>query len=532
MEAIAPGDVIANKYRIEREIGRGGMGVVFAALHVDLDQEVAVKILHDYAAYDQGAIARLLREARAAAKIPSNHVVRVMDVGALPEGGAYIAMERLEGRDLADVLREHGPLAVRDAVDYLIETCDAVAAAHAAGIIHRDLKPANLFVAQAPDGSSIIKVLDFGVSKIVPKSGQPTPTGELTQTGQIFGSPNYMSPEQLRSATDVDGRTDIWALGVVFYELISGKLPFLGNSMADVLAAVVRDTPAPLSTVCPDAPPELARVISRCLEKEPSDRFGDVVELANALAPFASPDKQTLVARIKRVVAVRASAPSRPGAMDQFPTPPRGVSHDKQHTPNMIAVERGLQAQSARVDSSAPAPVTTKPFRMVLFALAGLIFMGIAVMATQATKSNSAATMPKSPSSSAPSTSASAMPMASEVATSMPVVRPVEPAASVIATPAKVKFEFATKPEKVHVFRDNVLLGTTPLSLEFERSRTSIKLLFNAWGYRAQEVTIVPEADRSMIVELAPAGAIRPAPAPAPAAKSSTGRLPGDLEPF
>ncbi|HRI68811.1 MAG TPA: serine/threonine-protein kinase, partial [Polyangium sp.] len=199
MEAIAPGEIIANKYRIEREIGRGGMGVVFAALHVDLDQEVAVKILHEYAAYDQAAIARLLREARAAAKIPSNHVVRVMDVGALPEGGAYITMELLQGRDLADVLRLNGPLSVSEAVDYLIETCDAVAAAHAAGIIHRDLKPANLFVSQAPDGTPIIKVLDFGVSKIIPKSGQSATTGELTQTGQIFGSPSYMSPEQLRS---------------------------------------------------------------------------------------------------------------------------------------------------------------------------------------------------------------------------------------------------------------------------------------------------------------------------------------------
>ncbi|HMY18336.1 MAG TPA: serine/threonine-protein kinase, partial [Polyangium sp.] len=188
METIAPGVVIAGKYKIEREIGRGGMGVVFAALHVDLDQPVAVKILHDYAAYDQAAVARLLREARAAAKIASNHVVRVMDVGALSDGGAYIAMELLEGRDLADILREHGPFEFVDAVDILIEACDAVAAAHGAGIIHRDLKPANLFVAQMPDGSSTIKVLDFGVSKIVPKSGQTPASSELTQTGQIFGS--------------------------------------------------------------------------------------------------------------------------------------------------------------------------------------------------------------------------------------------------------------------------------------------------------------------------------------------------------
>ena len=311
MQAIASGAVIAGKYRIEREIGRGGMGVVFAAQHVDLDQPVAVKILHEYAAYDQDAVARLLREARAAAKISSNHVVRVMDVGELPEGGAYIAMELLAGQDLADVLQERGRLAVDDAVDYFIEVCDAVAAAHAAGIIHRDLKPANLFVAQLSDGSPTIKVLDFGVSKIVPKPGEAASSDVRTQTGQIFGSPNYMSPEQLRSASDVDGRTDIWALGVVFYELVSGKPPFAGTSMADVLAAVVRDTPAPLSQVCPDVPADLAQIIARCLEKDAADRFANVVELANAVAPFASAEKRALVESVRRVVLVRAASPSR-----------------------------------------------------------------------------------------------------------------------------------------------------------------------------------------------------------------------------
>jgi len=528
METIAVGDVIAGKYRIEREIGRGGMGVVFAALHVDLDQPIAVKILHEYAAYDQAAISRLLREARAAAKISSNHVVRVMDVGAFAEGGAYIAMELLEGRDLADVLREQGPIPVTGAIDYLVEACDAVAAAHAAGIVHRDLKPANLFVTEGADGISTIKVLDFGVSKIVPQAGQAVNSGELTQTGQIFGSPNYMSPEQLRSATDVDGRTDIWALGVVFYELVSGKLPFGGSSMADVLAAVVRDTPAPLSTVCPDVSAELAAIIARCLEKEPRDRFADVVEFAQALAPFASAEKRALIARIKRVVAVRAAAPSRPGSSELFPTPSRGVSHNKHHTPNMVAVERGARAESPRTEVTGPVNESAKPRRLLLTALGGLIFVVIAVIAIRAATSGNAASATHDvpvPSAVLPPPSIVVAPI--EPAPQIPAAASVALAPSAAVVQNKVKFEFTTKPPKVQVFRENVLLGTTPLALEFERSRTSIKLVFNAWGYRAQEVTIVPEMDRSMVVELAPAGAVR-----GKDPKNSDGRLPRDLEPF
>jgi len=191
MDCVAIGTLIAGKVRVEREIGRGGMGVVFAATHIDLEQPVAVKVLVDHAAYDRDAITRFIREARAVARIQSEHVTRVMDVGVLPDGGAYIVMELLEGMDLADYLHDHGPLPVPVAVGYILEACDALAAAHARGIVHRDLKPANLFLARRQDHTEVVKVLDFGVSKILDKSGEGAATAAavstLTQPGQIFG---------------------------------------------------------------------------------------------------------------------------------------------------------------------------------------------------------------------------------------------------------------------------------------------------------------------------------------------------------
>jgi serine/threonine-protein kinase len=295
---------IAGKYRIERELGKGGMGLVVAATHVDLGQRVAIKLLHASAAYDTEALARFTREARAAARIQGEHVVRVMDVGSLEDGTAYIVMEYLEGDNLEAVLQQRGPLPIPVAVGWLLEACEGVAAAHAAGIVHRDLKPANLFLAKQPDRRTLIKVLDFGVSKIMrPPDASALDEAVVTQTGQVFGSPNYMSPEQLRSAGRVDVRADIWALGAVLQEMLTGRPPFLRGSMAEVLAAIMRDPPPPLRGVRPDAPPELERVLLRCLSKAPEERFADVRELGRALAPFGAKGAEESVERIARLLS-------------------------------------------------------------------------------------------------------------------------------------------------------------------------------------------------------------------------------------
>ncbi|HET9959746.1 MAG TPA: protein kinase [Polyangiaceae bacterium] len=279
---VAPGDVLAGKYRVERVLGAGGMGVVVAALHLELDERVAVKFLLPEVSQDSNAAARFIREARAAARIKSEHVARVIDVGRLESGAPYMVMEYLEGSDLESLVSQ-GPLPIEDAVDYVIQACHAMAEAHGVGIVHRDLKPANLFVCQRPDGTRGVKVLDFGISKT-------TDTGEanLTRTSTMMGSPLYMSPEQMRSARDVDRRTDIWALGAILYQLFSGRTPFHGETLPELVSAILTDDPAPLCNARPELPRELEAIVMRCLRKTPSARFDHVGELVHALTPFGS----------------------------------------------------------------------------------------------------------------------------------------------------------------------------------------------------------------------------------------------------
>ena len=232
-----PGDVLAGKYRVERVLGSGGMGVVVAAMHLTLQERVALKFLLPEGAKKEETVTRFLREARAAAKIKSEHVARVSDVGTLESGAPYLVMEYLDGSDLSALLRRDGPLPPRDAVEYVLQACEALAEAHAVGIVHRDLKPANLFLARHAGGAPRIKVLDFGISKLTARDpSMPPDDPSMTRTRAWLGSPLYMSPEQMRSARDVDTRTDIWALGVILYELLSGKPPFDGETFPELCA--------------------------------------------------------------------------------------------------------------------------------------------------------------------------------------------------------------------------------------------------------------------------------------------------------
>jgi serine/threonine protein kinase len=311
MHPVREGDVLAGKYRIERVLGQGGMGVVVAAHHVQLAQRVALKFLLPEACANGEAVARFLREARAAVQIQSEHVARVSDVGQLENGSPYMVMEFLHGSDLGAVLSTRGPLPIADATDYLLQAMEAVAEAHAIGIVHRDLKPANLFLTSRRDGSALVKVLDFGISKATQGEGGLS----LTSTSAVMGSPLYMSPEQVRSAKDVDARADIWALGVILHELLVGAPPFHADTASALFAAIIADPPVPLRQRRPEAPLALEAVLARCLEKDRARRYSSVAELATALEPFAPPASATSVARISRVLGVTgvAAAPASVG---------------------------------------------------------------------------------------------------------------------------------------------------------------------------------------------------------------------------
>jgi serine/threonine-protein kinase len=319
------GDVFAGKYAIERPLGLGGMGAVFLARHLELDERVALKVLlpaTTAGAPSGEAAARFIREARAAIKIRNEHVVRILDVGRL-EGAPYIVMEYLEGSDLARLLDDHGCLPIDDAIEYVVQACEAIAAAHAMGVVHRDLKPANLFLARTSDGHPCVKVLDFGISKIQGSSdGESTGKNPaLTSTTTVMGTPCYMSPEQLRSTRDVDARADIWSIGAILHALLTGTPPYDGESNADVSAKIIRDLPTPVRQLRSDVPTELEAIILRCLEKDRDRRFPDVAELAQALAAVAA--RPAVAASAARVVrSTVAAAPT----LSSLPPPPPAIT--------------------------------------------------------------------------------------------------------------------------------------------------------------------------------------------------------------
>jgi serine/threonine-protein kinase len=304
---VREGDLVGGKYLVERVLGVGGMGVVVAATHTGLHQRVALKFLLPQAALKPDVVGRFAREARAAARLHSEHVAKVLDVGELEAGSPFMVMEYMDGEDLDQLVRRSGPLPVDVTTAYVLEACEAVAEAHSMGIVHRDLKPANLFLARRPDGPPIVKVLDFGISKSTLGASQ----AHMTKTSSVMGSPLYMSPEQMASAKTVDLRSDIWALGVVLYELLAGRPPFVAETMPELVLAIVHGEHVPVAKLRADVPAGLDAAIERCLTKAPAQRFATIRELAEAIAPYAPARSAISVERVSHVLrqTMDASAP-------------------------------------------------------------------------------------------------------------------------------------------------------------------------------------------------------------------------------
>jgi serine/threonine-protein kinase len=299
------GETLAGKYTVERVLGVGGMGVVVAAKHIHLGERVAIKFLLPHALARPDVVKRFMQEGQAAAKMKSEHIARVRDVGTLDSGAPYLVMEYLDGEDLGAVLRVKRTLPVDVAVGYILQACEALADAHAAGVIHRDLKPGNLFLTRKNDGTPVIKIIDFGISKVgVTGDGlPPIGNGEMTETAMMMGSPLYMAPEQMASARDVDGRSDIWSLGIILHTLLTGQPPFKAASVMQVYELIIAGAP-PLRKDLPGAPEGLERILLKCLQKQRKDRYDNVADLAAALVEFGPAGARDSAERTARILLV------------------------------------------------------------------------------------------------------------------------------------------------------------------------------------------------------------------------------------
>jgi serine/threonine protein kinase len=313
------GTVLAGKYRVDRVLGAGGMGVVVEAHHLQLDQQVAIKMLLPSMLKHREAVERFTREARAAVKIKSEHVARVSDVGLLETGAPYMVMEYLEGEDLGHRVSEQGALVVPQAVEFLLQAAEAIAEAHALGIVHRDIKPANLFCVRRADGLLSVKVLDFGISKLTSGAGDLG----MTKTQTVMGSPHYMAPEQVLSAKNADAQSDIWSLGAVLFELLTGRVPYEAETFPELVLKVSGTDAPPVDSIRTDVPPELSLVVARCLQRDRQFRFKNVAELAVALVPFGPERRAEASAeRIIRVLESGAVPLSRASLTSALPALP------------------------------------------------------------------------------------------------------------------------------------------------------------------------------------------------------------------
>ncbi len=436
---VQPGQVLAGKYRVERVLGAGAMGVVVAAMHLELDEPVALKFLAKSVIDHPDAIARFAREARAAAKIKSEHVARVSDVGRLESGAPYLVMEYLNGTDVEKLVASGRPIAIETAVGYVLQACEAIAEAHAIGIIHRDLKPANLFVARRADGSECLKVLDFGISKVMAGTSQSGRDAAMTHTTAVMGTPLYMSPEQMNSPRDASPRSDIWSLGAILHELLVGRPPFDAESLTQLAMMIVHREPPPMIPRRGDVPPPLEAVVRRCLAKDPAGRFANVAELASALAPFSPAQGAVSAQRARKVLLGSARTDSMAITADP-------VSDARALAPTLAGSVSSVALSADAAATRAPLPKTSRAVWALVVITLALAAAGVAAFivsgrATRAVSSSSLSAEP-APSAARPAApapevtpSATSQPSASVTAIAAPTAAEVPAITATAASP-------------------------------------------------------------------------------------------------
>ncbi|MES1175121.1 MAG: protein kinase [Myxococcales bacterium] len=510
----AIGDVIAGKYRVESVVGSGGMGVVLCATHLELGQRVAIKVLtvpEDDSRRDE-ARERFLREGRATAALVSDHVVRIYDVGTLHTGAPFMVMELLRGQDLARTLQQSGPLGIELACDCIRQASEAISCAHAQGIVHRDLKPSNLFLTQRSDGSPLIKVLDFGISKTMGKELEPL-TGNLTETRSVLGTPFYMSPEQVRDAKKVDVRTDIWSLGLILHELLTASPAFEGTTLPGVCAAIAADPPAALRLKRPEVPVEVEAIVLKCLEKDPNRRFQSARELFDKLTPWTGRADSSLLSPLSDQTIRSSSLAFELGEGSTVSLPPSqpsdsGTLASAVFTQSGERVVNGAHATAHSQVAATEAPPAPQPASLPSgsglskrnsIALGASVLIGLGLIIAWALSNSSPAPQAAAPTS----------------APSLPVLAPRPPSSPTFSV------LIDSNPVGAQVFEAESLLGTTPLRLSVDPNggpplprtfsvRKSGYLPYTiVQGASAQDTRVLAELSRDP-------GAAAPTPAPAP----------------
>ncbi len=420
---LATGEILAGKYRVLFVIGEGGMGQVFAAEHVQLGHRVALKVMRPSALASAEAVERFVREGRAAARLQSEHIARVSDVGTLDSGVPYMVMELLEGQDLAHLLQARSKLPIAEAIDYTIQAGEALAEAHRHGIVHRDVKPANLFITKTLDGAPLVKVLDFGISKASKLLGSEAQ--QITSTSAMIGSPKYMSPEQMQDSRGVDGRADIWALGAILYEMLAGRRAFDATTLATTCVQILQEDPPPVRASRDEVPPELDAIVMRCLQKDPDNRFATVADFVEALVPFA-PGASAVVARIHRMTSA--------ADIQSLMTPMRTQVAPSESASSMAA----LASASRRSHADGAAAARRSRSRGTMFALAG----GVAVLTVigaaglRGSKSPAPAPVVTTPATQVVQAPAASAPAAAPSEPSVDSASAAAPSASAAASPA------------------------------------------------------------------------------------------------
>ncbi|WP_437282837.1 protein kinase [Sorangium sp. So ce375] len=376
------GEIIDGKYRIIRLLGQGGMGAVFEGENVRIRRRVAIKLLHANISSQAESVARFEREAQAAARIGSDHICEVLDLGVLPDGTRYMVMEYLEGETLGAKIERMGRLGPEITVPIMMQVLEALGAAHAAGIIHRDLKPDNIFVIPSKAGlSNFVKVLDFGVSKFSQLAGSEM---SMTRTGAVVGTPYYMSPEQARGSSPVDQRTDIYAMGVLLFQATTGQVPFDAATFNELLFKIVLE-PAPLpQQLVPDLDAEFSGIIQKAMAREPGGRFQSCAEFKNALLAWAAARPSLALLTTGRTSFPRLSLPSQPETTPSAPTRPEpawssqsgpaapGMGQTPQLTANSWGASSGVTGRSTR-------PPSRMPLLAAIAGVASLFGAGVAV---------------------------------------------------------------------------------------------------------------------------------------------------------